>query len=404
MSLHSLAPFLLILSVALAVVAGTDGPASAEAAKDLRAVTALRIHQGDTDRDPTGTTLSEFFEDVMAPEMEVRGEQTKLRQYRNSIRRFTAFLANDANTASIRVIGEITDIHALRWQSAEVDAGLSPSTINVHWTRIRAVLRRAGPPERGNPQGLGIIARIPYLRPLPRPKPRPKAIPIDTIDAIYRFGCVDMPWPPATDGIGPGARWQCWIVCAYNWAMRTRDLLPLRWSSIHDDPRSLDPDSDNESPHGWVCWVPKKTKAVKPDPLILPINATVRAHLESIRTDSEFVFGRDMARVSNDRLYGRADRPGSGLWPLLRDLAATHVDGGIRPFEIKALRSTANTAYKRLHPKLGEHVLGHAPRGVNDMFYTQWESDVIDYVAKLPQPPSFTADRPDVTLRQSLLF
>ena len=364
---------------------------------------ALKIHSGDAEADPLQLPIADFFEQHVAPEMVAKKQATKLRQYRCSIARFTEFLANAANTSSIRGIAEISDLDAVQWQSHEQENGLKASTINVHWRRIRAVMRRAGPPEKGNPKGLGLIDRVPYLEPLPLPKPRPKVVSLDTIDAIYRYGCPDMPWPPPSDGVSASLRWRCWLVCAYNLAMRTRDLLGLRWDNIHWDPHSLDPDSPNESPHGWVEWVPQKTAGKKPDPLVLPLNATVRAHLESIHHDGEYIFGSAMGRVSNDKLYGRDERPGSGEWPRLIDLAATHVKGGIRRFEIRALRATANTAYNRLDRKLGAHILGHAPRGVNDLFYQQWESDVVEYCAQLPQPKSFLK-APAEPFRQHLLF
>ena len=369
--------------------------------EDVAVNEAIKIYDGSNEDGDEPVTLDGFFESTMALEMIARKETTKLRQYRNSITRFTAFLANATNTTSIRGIATISDLDAIQWQQHEVDLGLEPSTVNVHWTRIRAVLRRAGPPEKGNPQGMSIITRIPYLRALTTPKPKPKVVSTETIDAIYVYGAPDMTWPDKFDGVTPALVWRCWLVCGYNLAMRTRDLLSLRWENVIDDPQSLDPDSENESPYGWVQWVPAKTEHSKPDPLVLPLNQCVRVHLDSIRNDSPYVFGREMATCSNDKLYGRASRPASGQWPRLLDLTSTHQ--AIPRFKIKALRKTANTAYNRLDRKLGEHILGHAARGVNDMFYQQWEADVIEYVAKLPQPKSFKKE-PKPTIRQELMF
>lgn len=363
---------------------------------------AIRIYDG-TEQPDRSPSLSAFFEETVAPEMVARNEAVKLRQYRNSIARFTAFLSNAANTSSIRDIRGITDLHAVQWQQSESAAGIAASTINVHWTRIRAVLRRAAPAEKGNPQGLGLIDRVPYLRPLSTAKPKPKVVSLETIDALYLYGAPDMTWPESWEMVSGAMAWRAWLVCAYNLAMRTRDLLSLRWENIHSDPASLDPESDNENPWGWVEFLPQKTRNTKPETLVLPMNEWVRSHLDSIRSESKFVFGPKMSKVSNDTLYGRRDRPGSGQWTRLIELSSTHVAGGIDRFTIKTLRKTANTQFNRLDRKLGEHILGHAPRGVNDVFYQQWEADVIEFVSKLPQPTSFKK-RPSQPLRQELLF
>lgn len=350
-------------------------------------------------------TLASFFEDVMAPEMEAKKQSKKLRDYRNAISSFTEFLANAATTDSSRGVLGITDLHAVQWQQWQLENGLKPSTINVKWKLLRAVFRRAGKPGDGNPRGVGMIDRIPYLEDLPVPKPRPKVVPLDVINALYRFGAPDMNWPATRegDGIAASLRWRAFLCCTYNWAMRTRDMLSLTWENIHLDPQSLDPDSVNESPYGWVEWVPQKTKGKKSDPLVLPMNAFVRSHIDAIRCDGKYVFGYEMGTINNDRLYGRSGRPGSGVWPQLRQLAQAHVQGEIKKFDIKDIRKTANSAYNRLDGKLGSHVLGHAKRGVNDQFYQQWEADVIHYVAKLPQPDSFT--KPVITPhRQAMLF
>lgn len=367
----------------------------------MNAPAEVRIYDGSLEAESL-PQLDEFFEAHVAPEFAARNQVVKLRQYRNSISRFTGFCANAANTTSIRGINKISDLHAVQWQQSEVESGLSASTINVHWTRIRAVLRRAAPAEKGNPQGLGLIDRVPYLRPLSVPKPKPRVVPLEAIDSLYKFAAPDMTWPETTDGVTAAMRWRAWLVCSYNLAMRTRDLLGLRWSSIHFDPQSLDPESENESPHGWVEWVPQKTKGSKSDPLVLPLNVWTRTHLESIRCDGDYVFGKQMATCTDDELYGRSSRPGSGQWPRLLDLAASHVNG-IQRFEIKSIRKTSNTAYNRLHPKLGSQILGHAARGVNDIFYQQWEADMIKFVGELPQPSSFTKT-PSQPLRQEFLF
>jgi integrase len=362
---------------------------------------ALRLYNADDS--PRALTLEKLFEQHIAPELIAGKALTKLRQYRNSIAHFTAFLRDGTNTNSIRGAGEITDLDAINWQQWELSQGLKPATINVHWTRIRSVIRRAGPREHGNPRGLGLIANtLPYLKPLTTPRPRPKVISLAVIDALYRFGAIDMDWP--SDGIPAVMRWRAWLVCSYNLAMRTRDLLGLRWDNIHTEPASLDPSSDNLSPFGWVEWIPTKTKHSKPDPLVMPLSSVVSSHLESIRSDSPFVFGRQMATVSNHRLYGREARPNSGFWPRLIAIASTYVDGGIRPFPIRAIRATANTFYNRLDSKLGSHVLGHAPRGTNDVFYQSWEAELIQFVEHLEQPPSFKRRPKSTITRQTLFF
>ncbi len=362
-------------------------------------IAALKLHSPDQ----PDNSLMGVFKAHMEPELQVKGQAKTARSYETAIRKFTDFLAvgmiTNSNHATANQSQILTDDAVLKWQQHELAQGIAASSINTHSKYLRAVLRRMGPREKGNPRGLGIIATVPHVPTLAVPKARVKVVDIDVLDTIYTYGCPDVTWPPISDGISACKRWRCWLVCAYNLAMRTRDLFGLRWDSIHWEPQSLDPDSTNESPYGWIEWVPAKTKRKKPEPLVLPLHQVVRAHLESIRCEGEYVFGRQMAKVSDRKLYGQEDRPGE--WYKLLDLSAHH--RSIPRFEIRAIRRTANSQYNRVDRKLGSHVLGHSPRGVNDLFYQQWEKDAIELMAKLPQPASFTKS-PGDSPRQIMMF
>tara|TARA_R110002049_G_scaffold59417_1_gene160661 strand:+ start:3283 stop:4383 length:1101 start_codon:yes stop_codon:yes gene_type:complete len=339
----------------------------------------------------TLTLIRDVLESHVLPEIEARGAAATARKYENAIAGFTAFLANGTRTTSSRATDPISDLECLKWQQDMISAGLAPSTINGKWRLISAVLRRMGPRGAGNPRGLGLVESVPYLQPLVAGMPHPAAVDLRILDAIYRYGTPDMSWPRPHAGVPTSANLRAWLCCAYNLAMRTRDLLSLKWDAVHWDPISPSPHSDSEHPHGWILFVPAKTSRRKPHPILLPMAECVRRHLESIRHDGRFVFGAEMSRCSNRKLYGCRKRPGE--WYRLLDYAATHVEGGFRRFPIKAMRSTSNTQYNRISRGLGAHVLGHAKRGVNDLFYQQWEAELIDAVNRLPQPESFTAGR-----------
>ncbi len=343
------------------------------------------------------------FKAHMEPELLVKGQVKTAKSYETAVRKFTEFLAVGMITISNHATANqgqiLTDDAVLKWQQHELAQGIAASSINTHSKYLRAVFAPHGATREGQP-----------TRPRHHRHGAPRADAGRTEgsreggryrrpgrDLHLRLPRRDL--APISDGISACKRWRCWLVCAYNLAMRTRDLFGLRWDSIHWEPQSLDPDSTNESPYGWVEWVPAKTKRKKPEPLVLPLHQVVRSHLESIRCDGEYVFGRQMAKVSDRKLYGQEERPGE--WYKLLDLSAHH--RSIPRFEIRAIRRTANSQYNRVDRKLGSHVLGHSPRGVNDLFYQQWEKDAVELMAKLPQPASFEKS-PGDSPRQIMMF
>lgn len=390
----------LSLVIALAAHSGiADVWAWEASSKDHNVTAALKLYD---DAAPSPTLMGVFTAHIK-PELDVRGQAKTAAAYVSAISKFTEFLKvgmiTESNHATANQTDFLTDATLVAWQAYELQNGLKPSSINTHAKYLRAVVRRMGPREKGNPRGLGILTTVPHLAPLTTPRPRVGVVDLETLDAIYVYGCPDMAWPEPVHGISTVRLWRAWLVCAYNLAMRTRDLMGLRWESIHWEPQSLDPDSSNESPHGWIEWVPAKTKTKKPEPLVLPLHATVRAHLDAIRHEGEYVFGRQFARASDRKLYGQEGRPGE--WYRLLDLASSHKK--IPRFEIRAIRRTANSQYNRVDRKLGAHVLGHSPRGVNDLFYQQWERDAVELMAQLPQPKSFSK-APGDSPRQFMMF
>ncbi len=393
-----------VTTIALAAILGIWQTLSLEVPfnhrqKDQAMSAALRLHS--PEQDPKD--LMSVFTTYIKPELDVRGQAKTAKAYVSAIAKFTEFLTfgmiTSSNHANPNSDGFLSDATLVAWQTYELNRGLKPSSINTHAKYLRAVLRRMGPREKGNPKGIGILASVPHLSPLTTPRPRVNVVDLKTLDAIYVYGCPDMDWPDQAHCMSACKIWRAWLVCAYNLAMRTRDLMGLKWEAIHWEPQSLDPDSSNESPYGWIEWVPAKTRTKKPEPLVLPLHRTVRTHLEAIRHDGDFVFGHQFARASDRKLYGQEGRPGQ--WYRLLDFASSHKP--IPRFEIRAIRRTANSQYNRVDRKLGAHVLGHSPRGVNDLFYQQWERDAVELMAQLPQPASFAQSQID-SPRQFMMF
>lgn len=340
------------------------------------------------DESPRVPSVDELYCQEIEPG--IRKPNTR-KNYRQAIDCFIGFLAacgttgsSPANPAPAGDWWEAATIRA--WQEARTRDGLSPSTINTRTKCLLRLIRRLGPSTERNAAGLGLIDRLPVIDLVAEPQPRRRIVSLESIGAVYLHGPAAIDWPAEY----VVRRWRALLVLLYNLAMRKHDAMTLTWDAIHFQPESLDPESDARSPHGWCCWVPEKTATKKPHPLTLPLSKTAAEHLRAlheVRGSSRYVFGREIAKELNDsRLYGRKGRP--GIWHVMQAAAAREFADHQR-FDIKTIRATARTEFNRIQRGIADQVLGHARRGTGDLFYQNWERDLIDAVAKLPQPKAF---------------
>lgn len=319
-------------------------------------------------------TLRACYEKHLRPVLADRAEATRS-AYRTTIRRHWEPLTGDP------AVGDIDDGVLQAWWAEMRRRDYGDSLLRKQYSNVRRILRRLGPRAPGNPAGLGVIAFVPYLEPPPPVRRRKRVATLDDLDRLY-IACGVATWPH--DGpLPPPLLWRCLLVLAYNLGPRTGDLLGLPWSAITWSADCPDPDVPRRNASGWICFEPQKTRRKKGE-LLLPLNATVRRHLQAL------------AAVRSPAVYGTLfphGRPND--WHLQRRrIAATAGLGGGYTFQ--QLRATCSTAWNRQSYGLGRHVLGHSPRGVNEASYLSAVDLLLDHVEQLRQPAAFRNGPQDI--------
>lgn len=371
-------------------------------------MSALRLLRSDR-----GPTLREAFEQHLEKQVTKSSSPATLRQYKRALEIWETFcrggslesrrkstLSEGDNCTSIvttRALPDsggtysddpaaVDDAVAASFAEWMEDQKLAASYANTVWHRLRAIFRRLAPRYPGNPQGLGLIEQVPYMAPLQTEAPKKRIAQLKELDAVYE-ACHAARWPQRC-GVPAAWAWQGLLVLLTNHGPRTEDATRMLWTAVEWQPASPDPESVAEHPYGWLSFTPAKTRRHKPQPIVLPMHATTRAHLSRLRSlrDRVFPFGS-----SHHSFYRQ--------WANILEAAQ------VSPFDLKDLRKTCNTAYNRIKPGLGKWVLGHAPRGVNETFYQgAIDRELIDAVAQLPQPSAFLRLLDEPPTRQQWLF
>jgi integrase len=296
-------------------------------------------------------TLREVFETFYKPDLVEEGRLSTAEAYETSLRAWERFTSNPA-------VGDIDAALLDAFRRASL-AGRSPQTVERDRRSIRAILRRIGPQHDRNPRGLGHLTQIPYMRPSRADLGFPRIVTFEELDALYAaFGQATYPLScvPAPEF------WRTLIVLAYNVGARRHDLLTLRTSDVDFGRRE-------------IRFRARKTSRAQ----VVPINATVIAHLRAIWSDRAALFPNwhTAAKASaSSRFRIRFNE--------LQDLA------GVRRLGLQTLRKTCASAYADLAGSdVAAYVLGHHTPGVSRQFYINPTRRVIEAVNSLPQPESF---------------
>ncbi|MDE2103071.1 MAG: hypothetical protein KGL39_37850 [Patescibacteria group bacterium] len=273
-------------------------------------------------------------------------------------------------------VSAITDLSLLAFRQArlaDVPPGSSEKsawTVNKDLRGIRRVLRHLGPRSHGNPAGLGLISIIPYCEMLAA-MPGELRIASDAELSALFSACDVATWPRTR--VPAPQLWRALLVCAYNWGANRQDLYRLSDVSIAaGDGRNYGPRTDRL----YVRFVRQKTRRKKPQPLVIPLNATVAMHVQGLLCPGERLFPFP---AQNHRDFKRQ-------WDRI------HADAGIsldRKIHFQDLRKTCNTRFDEISAGIGEWILGHAARDVNRKFYLDVSARILDAVDRLPQPSGF---------------
>jgi hypothetical protein len=263
-----------------------------------------------------------------------------------------------------------------------------------HAVCVQAILADCGRPHDGAPPLLSGVPRCDL--------PAPPAGSGAALDKRRRIATAELAgcyaecgaaaWPTHLSARASDV-WRALLVLAATYGPRTQELIGLEWGNVSFDERCPHPKYSTSivNPHGWLWHVPRKTRATKPEPLYLPLTIAARAHLERLRRTG--AGGRIFALPRSRRAFDGQRRR---LWRLAVGRGAEWT-----PYTWHELRFTASCAWNDLRPGLGEHVTGHAPRGVNRQSYDEDLHRLVTFAPLLDLPAEFA--RPPGP-RQLLLF
>lgn len=156
-----------------------------------------------------------------------------------------------------------------------------PRSINKHLGTIRSILVSAAKN--------GLLKRRPMLEQLPDSTLDPARkiyLRDEQIDTLM-LNTGSLYWPSKSmTGVDPQDWWRCALVLYRTYGFRPQELLcyeskktPVTWANISFEAESPNPSSEETNEHGWLYYVPPKTRKKKPHNLYLPLTRHARAAL-----------------------------------------------------------------------------------------------------------------------------
>lgn len=371
----------------------------------MSAVPVLRI-VNDDNPPRQAVSLREAYVVYKLPELAGRRAAGTLRNYHTAIGHWEEFCDVCASTLSTRAADHpaTDDIHTLsdellntfaRWlrEHRPGGAGLSVDSVAKTWKIMRAILRKCGPRETGNPRGMGLIHRVPVMDSVADLDgygdddvcEGATDITVDQLGELYD-ACSIATWPTCSQ-IPAAVQWRAWVVMATLLGMRVEQLNHAESAWFSMQPQSPAKGSNRTHGPGWLCYVPEKTKRSKRVRLIVPLPPCVRLHLDAtLRHGRRSLF--DFGAVGSNAARHQ--------WQAIVDTA------GLGHLKRCDLRDAANQIWGAVDRDLGRWVCGHAARDVNERHYTRIEPDLIAAIPQLFLPAQF--ERGPYSAHQKFLF
>jgi len=319
--------------------------------KTTAARPSLTLFCGEDSYDQTADnglrTLRDCYEEFLVPDF--RSDQTGTQSaYHTALNHWAAYTGDppyyEINSDSLRML-----------RDGMLDDGYSPETVMKTYRHLRPIFRRIGPWGHGNPQGEDLIARVPYMKPLPRLRKTPRVVEFDIIDRLYR-ACEIATWPKRTTVPAPTI-YRAALVAFLNYGPRTFDLLGVA-ADAFDWRGDL-----------FIYRAAKTSKLHA-----LPMNHVTRRHFALLLENGDQPF----RIASRGRFYKQ--------WRAINREAGISDEDYVEP---RQLRETCDTLYERIKPGIGKWVLGHTPQDVNSRHYYNPSQEIWDAVQAFPQPESF---------------
>lgn len=302
-------------------------------------------------------TLASFFESYYRPVCLAAASKETIRLYRLIVRRWV-LLTGDPPLA------EVTSLTFSKWRDAQSAMKgkisrevCSPNTVRCHIRMLQAMFDKAGPPDRRNRAGAGIIPFSPYIPPPKAEYGEPVITTEERVTACYA-ACGTMT-RPRLSGVDSGAWWRALLVTVYNTGIRARTVFAMRMEHVDwDNGRLILP--------GEILKAGKK--------LILPLAPTVIEHLQTIRTERERVFHWPYTIEYFRRCFHELQNS-AGIPPELH-------------FGLHMLRRTLGTRLWKENPAAAQLMLGHSAIEITKRHYVNSE-DVLGSLRNLKQPAAF---------------
>jgi integrase len=251
-------------------------------------------------------------------------------------------------------VGKITDEMLEDFRKAAL-AKHSSGSVNGTRATFRAIFRRLGPAITGNPCGLGILDRIPYMKPSKVIRGLPRRVDQEDLSRWY-IACEQMQ-APAWGGPAP-FYWQAWLVVAYFTGLRKSDVFAMRFADV-----------DFEK--GTLLFTARKTSK----PMRLPLHSCVMEHLKRIEEPR-----RELVFESSLKASGSFHK----RWEWICRKA-----GIAESFCPHDIRRTAASEIERAKPGMAAVLLQHAVNDTTHISYLNQLEELGEAIEKMRVPLAF---------------
>ena len=235
----------------------------------------------------------------------------------------------------------------------------SPNTVWQGLSFIQGVLDRAGPPQRRMRDAVGLLDKVPWVKPPKKMYTAPIMATTEQLNDIYRT-CVAMDRPHVT-GVKPPAWWRAIVVVCFNTGLRRGTLESLRMKHIDWKGKRL-------------IIPPKVTKTGQGQ--IIHLTEVALSHLQAIKTDRELVFEGFNWRHS--------------FYAQFRKLQALAGIPDSEHIGLHAIRKATATLLWEFDPQAAMVTMGHTTPAVTRQRYVDNGGIITRALDRLPQPSAFT--------------
>lgn len=353
----------------------------------------LRLYTGGDDLSdvPAGWTIRQAFTARLLPRLQrLRRADGSIEKYDRAVRHWESYW-RDAGTPepSLINIDPETLTACVDWLvSSPLNKIATHAAANQQLMYLHAILDRV--------QDIYLSLR----RPVPKGDPLPEEesgeggveVPLDLLDLWYRRCRVAS---QSTDARLPAPLvWRSLLVLYVTCGCRRSEAARMPRTAWHREPRFPRLPGFRtvcDSPHGWLAFETPKTRRRKGGlPLVIPVHQVLAEHLaemDRLSPHRERMFPLDKSETAWRNQFRRIQ---AGV--TRQQAIAAGYPEGVSYYTFQDLRVTANMQYlEQADREIGEHILGHAPRGVNARHYDRVSRRAADAVARMVWPAVFSS-------------